>query len=207
MLKLYAWLLLFIILPGVSIAQSAKTNPKTPPSAVFVQIRTGANRLKYYREYSAGEKKIEALKIDITKIMERTLSDFNTNFSFCPVYYFYDTNWHKVVERSFEGVLLDKELKPLQDVSAFAQDTTYFILNYGGDASIGGRKRPSVLASDFHGRLLEKPLPVAPSNDMVDKYREDFWKYRYVSRDSYLEYRGYAKAYSETLSNYYKSGK
>ncbi|RYE23414.1 MAG: hypothetical protein EOP51_10610 [Sphingobacteriales bacterium] len=59
------------------------------------------------------------------------VADFNDNFHYCPVYYFYDTTAEKVKQGQFEGVLLDSNLNPVKNMVISAKDTNFFVTYFG----------------------------------------------------------------------------
>ena len=84
---------------------------KHPPKALLVQIFTH-RRLKEYYTNTQQTKRLQTFAEDIERYKAAMVADFNDNFKFCPVYYFYDTCAEKVKQGQFDGVLLDGNLKP-----------------------------------------------------------------------------------------------
>jgi hypothetical protein len=191
-------------------AQEIYTLPGRPdehqPSAVLVQLRTG-ERLLRHLEKGNNARRVAIVKADVDRIQKITVADFTTNFEFCPVYFFYDTSWSRIVNKEFEGVLLDRELREVHNLDSLINDTTYFIMTYGEEEGDREFKKQTLLANDYKGRQLSHRLPYKPYRNFASKYYGYYKRYSYVSKDFYLEYRGYAKAYNSTLHWFYSNSR
>jgi hypothetical protein len=98
-----------------------------PPKAILVQLFTYPRRVAYYQKLKNFDR-LRQFNNEATKTAQQIVRDFNENFNFCPVYYYYDTNAALVKERKFRNVLLDKNLKPANDIIINPKDTNYFIV-------------------------------------------------------------------------------
>jgi hypothetical protein len=175
-----------------------------PPSAILVQLRTGSNQAKYYQKGNKTEdlkKATEAISAANMKMVE----DFNDNFSYCPVYYFYDTSRQSVLAKNFSGVLLDKELKPIDNPQVAATDTSYFIVRHGVTEDAEEWHKKILVAADHRGVQLRYPLPLKAYPKCVNKRVADYKKYEFLATKYSVEYHGMAGAYNLTLQRFYRT--
>ena len=174
-----------------------------PPSAVFVQLPTGSNKIKYLESLSRQRKKeLKEVKEQWATVRAKTILDFSDHFDYCPVYYFYDTNLVYITHQQFEGRLLDKDLKPVANGTIKQNDTTYFLLAYGFADDAEEFKDKNMIASDWRGKQLKHPLPYRSFSEYSPINKE---RYFFRSRRNNIEYEGYAMPYNETLAVYYRS--
>ena len=85
------------------------------PKAILVQLRSEHNRITAAtkeRKY----KELEIIKNDAVNVTSRMIADFKDNFTFCPVYYYMDTNLDLVKNRVFKGVLFNADSTPANDL-------------------------------------------------------------------------------------------
>ncbi len=113
---------LIALLLSISIAAGAQ-------SAVLVMLKSERNRMEYL-ERTKQKEKANLLRTESQKIMQATLNDFTDNFNRCPVYFFVDTNLQNVIDKKFDGVVLNNELKPV-DFSAWKNRDDYLIVYFG----------------------------------------------------------------------------
>ncbi len=104
-------ILLLIVVANNSFAQQNDKTATSAPDFVLVQLPT------YYKKVAQLEKAGKAdmvaqLKTDAASISKRMVMDFNDNFSYCPVYYFADSNTDKILQYKMEGNVLDTTLAP-----------------------------------------------------------------------------------------------
>jgi len=59
------------------------------------------------------ERKYNALIDKRNTANQRLINAFESNWTVCPVYYFYSDNSNLVKDKKFDGILLDKNLNPL----------------------------------------------------------------------------------------------
>ncbi len=108
-------------------AQTA-TEEKSP-SAVLVQLPSERNRLEAFQKHKYNVPNTVAEERD--KIFAVTIADFRDHFDYCPVYYFMDTNVDAVINKQFNGVLLDTNLKPAQNIIINSSSSKYLVVYYG----------------------------------------------------------------------------
>lgn len=100
-----------------------------PPKALLVMLPTYQNRVHHFdaaKDY-ANLARLEKDRIGVWKSM---LTDFGSYFSYCPLYFFVDTNLSRVLVRDFDGVLLDSSLHPVRQVAFSNTDTNFMIACY-----------------------------------------------------------------------------
>ena len=207
MMKPFSCLLLCLLI-GTSLNAQMVMRRKAkehemPPSAILVQLRTGSNQVKYYQKANRTEDLKKATEAIATANM-KMVQDFNENFSYCPVYYFYDTNRQAVLAKSFSGVLLDKELNPIYDLQIPTTDTSYFIVRYGVTEDAEEWHKKTLVAADHRGVQLRHPLPLKAYQECMSQRAADYKKYKFMSNQYNVEYHGMAGAYGLTLQWFYR---
>jgi len=190
-----------------------------PPKVVLVELFTYTNKINYYKR-TQQDKKADQLEKDARKIMERTIKDFNTNFKFSPIYYFYDTNASNIVNREFKDVLLDKNMQPLATSPIKDNDTSYLIINFapavvserGYDTTTGPKNdltygvAENVLVNSFKSNVLDYTLSPLPRYIIVDNhsiFRFNANDYSYTSPTVNVYYRDHAKFLDKKLNAFY----
>ena len=175
-----------------------------PPPFLLVQLSTGSNKI----DYLTRQGNVEALEIatkDIDNIIQRMVLDFNENFSFCPVYYFYDTNLHYVLEKKFEGILLDNDLNRLNTLNLPEHDSNYFIVQYGRRNSNEEWNSNTLVVYDWQLKPLPYPVPETFYVRFYTRTNGDPKKYTYNSSKFELRYTPMAGAYHATLRKFYRT--
>ena len=143
------------------------------------------------------------------------IADFNENFTYCPYYFFDDTNAQRVMNKHFIGTLFDREMKLIDSKRINTDDTTYQIAYFGhylsasddvsSEYTTGSSVQRLVLVDHKfrripdnapNGRLKgEGLLPVNMSKQRV-----------YKSKLADVYYIRFAKEVSKSMQQYY-SGK
>ncbi len=100
------------------------------PVTVLVQLQTEQNRINALIK-SKRYTDLEVFRTDVKSAMLATLNDFWNHFDYCPVYYYLDTNIDAVLDRRFNGVLLDEHLAPVANLNLTDTSTNYLIVYYG----------------------------------------------------------------------------
>ena len=122
-------LLAFMFLyPGAANAQD--TVHKKMPSVVLVQLPSERNRIEALKKQHE-ERLLAEVRMDA--VCERTamIRDFQANFTYCPVYYFMDTNATLIKKRVFTGVLMNADGTPATNIPLSPGSTGYVIAYYG----------------------------------------------------------------------------
>lgn len=122
-----------IVLTSFLYPATAQTGAAKYPSAVLVQLKAERNRTNYLiRNKHYNE--LETFKKDVSGVMMATIADFRDHFSYCPVYYYIDTNFEQVMAGNFKGILLDDQLAPAKSDAIPPASTDFFIVYYGAPA-------------------------------------------------------------------------
>jgi hypothetical protein len=201
------------------------TYPK--PNVLLIQLPTEQNRMQYFEARQSSKQQAQLQK-DIAQIHRMMTADFNTNFTFCRIYYFIDTNAHFIQEGNFSAALLDTTLQPVKNSSL--QGQVYWIgsymlgVNANTDSSLavyrqmaGGnahmyRRRDGIASAQYDFYLmgpdftiLPAPLPfIAKINTVIRIWRRIIGSpYNYSARWFYLNYAETARYCNKTLKNFY----
>lgn len=188
-----------------------------PPKALLVQLPTYENRMEYFRK-SNNKSSISLLKKDADSMVSKIVADFNDNFNYCPVYYFYDRDLEKVKSKNFIGILLNDKLQPINNTVINQSDTNYFIVNFGhvvetnnadnaeGTASAGQTVSSSKQKLQVYNHLyhkIRKPLPNGVNNAWGGKTKRNPEFYRYESAKFDIYYNPYVAQFNGKLHVFY----
>ncbi len=181
------------------------------PKAILVQLFTYQNRVDYFQKHN-NKAMLEILERDRDSVMSKMIADFNNNFSYCPVYYYIDTNYQKVLNKDFDGVLLNEQLKPVQTPVVKSTDNNYFIVFFGNNIKGAGDNDDSYTVTTSNHKLvvcddqlnkLEKPLPDGTNNRWPGKIGYQLEGYYYTSPKFDISYKPYAAHFSAKLLDFY----
>lgn len=186
----YILLCLFSLL--ISIISHARKYSYYPPKAILVQLKTEQRKINALESNDNDQRK-EQIKNDIARVQQVMINDFRDNFSYCPVYYFYDSDLEKVKAHNLQGVLMDETgnmVAPLTD-----SDTSFYVAYYGMSATYTEGKN----GKEYHLNNTNDAL-VLLSHDFrqisVFKYSKIFSErndYSYESKYSTtIAYKNYA---------------
>lgn len=210
MKKLLLLLLSVLIAPLIVCAQHQRARI-AQPKTVLVQLGSQQNRMKYFQ--GKTESKMYGLLVKETDtIMKVTINDFKDHFNFCPVYYFYDTNYALIAAKKFDGVLLDENRNPVQSPVIAEADTNYLIVYFGtrtSDMSSKSKAAPASNASakglvvlDYRFKNMPRKFPrFIRTYDAIYKRHDP--KYNFTSDHFDMGYRESAKRFNEYLMSYY----
>ena len=226
--SLYTKLLIAVIVSLSSFSCTAQLFKRShareneiPPKLILVELPTVVNKVTYYNKNGKTEKAL-AIQACNDTLVKRMLADFNDHFSFCPVYFFFDTAVSAIRNREFSS-LLNRELKPAQNVVITPADTNYFVAYFGletpDEIPVGYKNDPFsaagtasvvpnliALGPDF--KKLRPGLPDKPRMNSVKHTKApsnlQLYNYMYRSKEFNLSYKPFAYFYSATLTRFYK---
>lgn len=123
-------ILLFIFLIAVSCMPTyVATNnifKQLPDGAVLVRLQTYNRSLEALK--GRNNKLYRVIKKERDKRIKEEVEAFRS-FTLCPVYFFYSTHSRQVMNKNFEGILLDFDLKPVEPLPKL--DNNYVIAEFG----------------------------------------------------------------------------
>lgn len=126
----YFFVSLFMLFYCVGSAQSATDSTQTAysrPRVILLMLHLSTNKIEALKRRGLQEDIPDVIAVD-EETNTSIMRDFATNFTFCPVYFFYDTCYEKVKRKAWEEVTfydyesLDKKKK----VATNAFDGYYF---------------------------------------------------------------------------------
>ncbi|MDR3679458.1 MAG: hypothetical protein P4L41_05790 [Flavipsychrobacter sp.] len=189
-----------------------------PPKALLVRLSTEKNRREFYLKHH-DFRNLEIIEKDATEQRARMVSDFKDHFTFCPVYFFYDTTQDQIKAHNF-SVLLDNDLKPATNMVIGPGDSSYFIVYYGYEqeepekkghegAFSSGYSGNSVktlvaLDCDFVQLSLKLPYKAGPVRRLNSKKDPTVPAYEYKSKKFDISYEPYAILYDRNLRLFYR---
>ncbi|MCW3123926.1 MAG: hypothetical protein JWQ38_3418 [Flavipsychrobacter sp.] len=203
-----------IITAGTSFAAVDSLGHKYP-RVLLVQLFAEKNRLEAL-EKARKYKDIEEVTEDAKRTMEVTVNDFRDHFTYCPVYYFIDTNLEAIKNKQFDGVLLNADMSVVTNPTIKSTSTDYVIVYYGYP---NAQKRSEPNTAGVIGENAGQRLVI-----LNDKYRQMTYlsggsfdgpdrrnkkvKYAYTSRHFDLKYLPFARRFSYLLQRHpsFKNG-
>jgi hypothetical protein len=223
---IFTILLLFISLApanaqGWRIRQAYRANP---PKAILVQLFTYPRRVEFFKK-TGHTGALSAFKDASADAAKKIVEDFNDNFDFCPVYYYYDTNAHLVREHKFSGVLLNAAMLPAKNVIIDKADTSYFIIvnsllisedflpggkQYAEDESVFNANdnvnysKARLIVLDHKFRQLPRQIVRTPHGNV--KPEKGTRHYKYSNSNHNLYYSGKAATLNENFKEFYHPG-
>jgi hypothetical protein len=220
--RLFLFIIIFVLHSQHANSQvfqrKRKRSDEPAPKAMLVEIRTHQRKQVYYLQHRFTEKQ-EQLLIDIDSVRDRLAMDFNDNFSYCPVYFFVDTNRSKILAGTLEGMLLNSNLAPATEIALQPSDH-YQIVYFGypisspepqantqdifatGDVNTRSNRQQLVVL-DKHGKAVRKPLPNGASSARGATLKRDVKAYRYRSPMHEVYYVPYAGNLNLKLYSFY----
>lgn len=123
-------LLTLTILVSITFTTYAKKKRMYKPTVILVQLKAEHRKITEL-EKNNRDNSAKMIREDAQQVRKRMIKDFTDNFSYCPVYYFIDTNLDKIKRYEFSGVLLDKEGNVVSNPAISNGDTTFYIAYYG----------------------------------------------------------------------------
>jgi hypothetical protein len=110
--------------------KTPKHKPLVNPKAVLIQLSTRGNRIDFFGSKNKLAR-IAAEDSIATSENGKMVADFRDNFSYCPVYFFYDTNAHRIKQHQFDDILMDVNLKTVNTIAFNPSDSNYIIAYWG----------------------------------------------------------------------------
>lgn len=207
----FLFLFLLIIDVQLSMAQMVRRTKALPnepaPKAVLVEIFTGYKRLDRTQDNLTKPELESALK----KATQKMKMDFEDNFKYCPVYYFYDSNIVAIQNGEIVEHIMDKNGNKVENPVIQNGDTTVLLLYYGvliPDESTPFDMHVSkkmLIALDYKGDILPYPLPRTPGPATYKNFKSKKFNvfYRYSNTRTDTHYRACALRYSQLLKSFY----
>jgi hypothetical protein len=183
------------------------------PKVLLVQLRSEKSKIDYltqHKQFREANKVRKEASI-VRKVMK---NDFEENFSFCPVYYFIDTNSDQVKKQEFDNVLFTADGLPMKNNILYPGDTNYFIVYYGyPEDQMEIDANPDEYDYVGNGEVMGRGLIfLSYKYQQVDfYYRFAYWdifkkpnpRYSYRSADYDMEYFPFAGDYEKDLQDVY----
>lgn len=186
--------------------RTALANEK-PPKAVLVELFSGYKRV----ERTQDDLTKPELLLALNKANEKMIMDFEDNFKYCPVYYFYDSNIVAIQNGNITEYILDNNGMKVANPVVQDGDSCVFLLYYGilvPDESTPFDMHVSkkmLVALDYKGDLLPFPLPRTPGPATFKNFKSKKFNifYRYNNTRTDTHYRACALRYSHLLESFY----
>ncbi|WP_276133841.1 hypothetical protein [Polluticoccus soli] len=192
----------------------------SPPKAIFVQLFTYPRRVAFYKKTKRTEDLIKFQREAHNAAMQ-IVKDFNENFDYCPVYYYYDTNARFIMDKKFTGHILNKDLTPATDLIVKPNDTNYLIVMNAlmmSEDFLPGRKgedidifsasdnvnsaKPRIVVYDHKFRQLPRNTVRTPKGTGERKSAK---RYTYKSHSFNLSYTGKAATLNSNFYSFFDS--
>jgi len=123
----YNKIIIFILLTAVPNTIQAQ---QKYPRLVLVQLRSEHNRMEALKK-AHDRAGLEQVQKDAMAAKAAMVYDFSSNFTYCPVYYYIDTNAELIKQRRFDNILLDSNGNAVTTPVISSTSTDYVIVYYG----------------------------------------------------------------------------
>ena len=194
------------------------------PNALLVMLPTATRKLEVL-DRMGDEVRAQSLRQDIAEIQEKMVADFRENFSFCPVYFFFDTASSAIRNGNFAAYLQDTALQPVPS-SAYSKldagehliaffgyrtreatrvrrgEVDYFEM-YDGDTEAMIQQ---LVLLDAKMEQLVRPLPRTVANrfpGIRTRSKRPAYTYRHYAKYFDMQYKPSAARADAVLSNFY----
>jgi hypothetical protein len=125
-----------LLLLLISFSSFSQQNDVARTKAVLVQVRSEHSRMQAMQR-KKDFKSLQQVKAESKAVAMAMIYDFKDNFSYCPVYFYMDTNLQYIKERRFEGILFNAEGEIVDSPIVSNADTNYLVVFYGKPATQG----------------------------------------------------------------------
>lgn len=184
------------------------------PQAILVQLSSQQSRLKHLKP---GSKAYNRIAQEGEKINGVTMLDFKDHYSFCPVYFYMDTDIYKIKAKQFAGVVFDTN-----GIALTAPRFSSYYIVYFGYPEDDKHSHFAVREANYrygNGLTMGRGL-VVEDGDMVQTHQPfpyficklDYWDlfkgpkvkaYSYESKKYDMEYYPLAKELSEEFKEFF----
>lgn len=180
--------------------------------AVLVMLRAETNRIE---ALTKGNRRslLEEVQRDLQGTVRATQADFSDNFTYCPVYYFWDTEMDRIRDGDFAGVLFRADSSIATDLPISKGSNNYLVVFYGFPTSqskwrgkVTDTTKLSYDSGEPNGRGLVIQNWKLEQISYLYKFgynnffiRRRHKKYIYTSKHFDIEYFPMAKKFNERL--------
>ena len=113
-----------------SMVYAQKSNDGKLPYAVLVQLKSEKNRIAALI-MAHDKKNLIRVQKDASRVKKAMINDFKDHFTYCPVYFYMDSNADKVIAGDLDGILFTADSSPVPPNAMGLQDKKYIIVFYG----------------------------------------------------------------------------
>ncbi len=113
-----------------SLVYAQKSADRKLPGAILVQLKSEKNKIIAMTK-AHDYKNLALVKKDAIRIKNATINDFKDHITYCPVYFYMDTNADKVIAGNLDGVLFTADSSLVAPSAVGLQDKKYIIVFYG----------------------------------------------------------------------------
>lgn len=205
--------------------QRRKATASEPaPRALLVMLPTATRKMDALTRIN-DTVRLNSLRYDIAEIQRKMVADFRDNFSFCPVYFFYDTTSSYVRNGQLEGHLLDTGRHVAEPAHYSNVGDDYIVAFFGyrtremgarqyrgdmeyfemADGDVEAMIQQLVLL-DAKMEQLVRPLPRTVANrypGVKTKEKRPRYVYRHYAKYFDLQYKPSASRASTVLEKFY----
>jgi hypothetical protein len=142
-------LIIFLMFMYVHAGYAADSMSHKNPQFVLVQVSSEHNRVAAMtkdRKY----KELAEVQKDAAAVAETMKLDFKDHFTYCPVWYFIDTNIDRIKNMQFDGVLFNADGAPVKNPAVSAKGKNYLIAYYGYPVADAGAGKPVTDSVQYH---------------------------------------------------------
>ena len=159
------------------------------PVAVLAQLTTEHTKVERFAQLN-DTKAVAEVQKDAVAANAAMMGDFEANFKYCPVYYFFDNNLDQIKNRHFDGVLMNADGSTATNLPINDTSKNYIEVYFGYSTRHGTDSKEDI---GFSGSTLKKGLVIC---DYKLKEIGFIYKYEYetIFRTIKNSFRHNAKA-------------
>lgn len=194
------------------------------PRALLVMLPTATRKMEALSRIG-DTARLSSLRYDVAEIQRKMVADFRDNFSFCPVYFFYDTASSAIRRGDFAAYLHDMDGLPVPSSAYDALTTDHLIAFFGYRSRDIGSKQyrngmeyfemadgdldamiQQLVLLDSKMEQLVRPLPRTVANrypGIKTKDKRPRYTYRHYAKYFDMQYKASASRASTVLENFY----
>ena len=191
----FLYWMIILLLTGHWVIGQIKNKPDSL-KFLLVELKSEQNKLDYFKTHK-NPSEFKRLSDDIIAQNQATIIDYTDHFSFCPVYFYMDTDRAKIKNARFNGILFKSGYKLIPDNTITPNETQFMVAKYGHtDDSLS-------IYQNTMGLVLYNHLLV--QLQFIKKIRGKVpAQYSFTSKKYNIEYRPFATQLNNSLTNIYK---
>ncbi len=165
---------------------------------LLVELKSEKNKLDYFRAHKTSND-LKRLSDDITATNQATINDYTDHFTYCPVYFYMDTNRQKIRDKQFDDIIFKGNYTLVPANIIPHNENRFLVVKFGyADDSLSVFQNTTGLV--MYNPQLEQVHFIKKIKGKV------LGKYYFTSKKYNIEYRPFATQLNNSLLNRNKKG-